>query len=347
MQNALFMEKILYFTQRYRPHWEGTSKEIEVLLGKYSSQSVLHNLHFNKLTDLYFSRKKWSYHFVLYPFLFLGIYLYSFNKIKHIYTHLTDLPYLPFLHSRKIILTSTNYFTREEIRKRKKYLQHAAKIVIEAEIQRNELLDCDIDNEKILTISPSVDLGAFSYTKAKGTFKILDVSCPYKAQDLQRRGISLLLAVDTLLQDTEVTLSWRDYEEDIFTFFIPEKLRAIRIQKGMISSMNEEYGNHHCTIIPYTRFDSRLKLIPNSVMESLAAGKPVLVSSQTGIAPLIEKEKCGVVFEPRPADLLKAIGELKKKYGSYQKKCRATAEKYFSQQRFLQEYEKIYQEVIA
>ena len=284
------MEKILYFTQRYRPHWEGTSKEIEVLLGKYSSQSLLNNLHFNAFTDISFSKKKWSYHFVFYPFLLPAIYLYSFNKIKHIYTHLTDLPYLPFLHHEKMILTSTNYFTRQEIKKKTKYLQCAAKIIVEAEIQRNELLACGIDNEKIRIISPSVDLDAFSYKKASGEFKILNVSCPYKAQDLQKRGISLLFAVDSFLQNTEVTLSWRDYEKDLFASFMPEKLRATRIQKGMIPSMNEEYGKYHCTIIPYTCFDNRLKLIPNSIMESLAAGKPVLVSSQTGIAPLIKKD---------------------------------------------------------
>ncbi len=110
--------------------------------------------------------------------------------------------------------------------------------------------------------------------------------------------------------------------------------------------MNEEYARAHATIIPYTQFDDYLKLIPNSAIESLAAGKPILVSSKTEIAKTVREEQCGVVFEPNVASLNKAVQDLKRKYLFYQRRCLPTARKYFSQERYLKAYEDIYQELL-
>ena len=71
--------------------------------------------------------------------------------------------------------------------------------------------------------------------------------------------------------------------------------------------MNERFAQVHCTIIPYTQFGDFVKLTPNSALESLAAGKPVLCSSKSGVAKIVKDNDVGVVFKPNPDSLIYAI----------------------------------------
>ena len=87
------------------------------------------------------------------------------------------------------------------------------------------------------------------------------------------------------------------------------------------------------------------KPCPNSIMESLAAGKPVLVSHNVGISDLIAEEGCGLVFKPEFDDILDKINEIKHNYSHYQSKARQTAEKYFSLTRLVKQYTQLYNEL--
>jgi glycosyltransferase involved in cell wall biosynthesis len=82
-------------------------------------------------------------------------------------------------------------------------------------------------------------------------------------------------------------------------------------------------------------------------MEGLASGRPVLASRLVGIADIIESERCGVVFEPDPESLASAIERLRAHYGRYQTRCQAVAERYFSKQKFVGEYERIYADLVT
>lgn len=217
---------------------------------------------------------------------------------------------------------------------------------MQSEVQRQELLQAGISFQKIQLIYPPVELGQFTHQKPVGEFTILDASCPGKVRDLKKRGIYFLLQIDPYFTDETVKFLWRGGEFNMFMDQIKNQaFQHISIENKIYTNMDEQYAAVHCTIIPYLQFDEYLKLIPTSVIESLAAGKPVLVSSKTGVAEIIRLNGCGVVFEPRRESLLQAIAELKKNYGRYQRNCRRTAEKYFSQEQFLQKHEQLYAEI--
>lgn len=228
------------------------------------------------------------------------------------------------------------------------HLLAAQKVVVEADIQKKELLALDFPPEKIEVIYPPVDLIKFSYREALGDFTILNASCPGKIKDIKKRGILLLLGIEPLLteMETKIKLLWREGEFSLFEQLLKDQhFHNLIIENRIHANMNEQYAQVHCTVIPYLQLDEYLKLIPNSAIESLAAGKPLLVSSTTGIAEIVAKNKCGVVFDPNPQSLLKAISELKKNYSKYQKKCRMTAEQYFDQEKFIQKYQQLYQTI--
>lgn len=342
--------KITYYVQRYRPAYEAISKEIQLLARHFSvdNKVKIHDLHLDGILKWRWNPQKISYHFAYYPLLFLYTKLLSRSSaINHIYTSLGDLPYLPVITLKNTVITAAASCTIDKVKKRLKFLQELPFIVTETEVHKQQLEELGIPHSKIKLIYPPVDLSSFSYTLAIGKFRILFASCPTRREDFEKRGINLL--INAASQDqSEIILLWRrGAEKDIQELLYPKKAGNIILRNGIINDMNAEYAKVHATIIPYTQFDDFLKLIPNSALESLAAGKPLLVSTKTELAKIVQRYKCGVVFEPTSGDLQQAVAELQQHYNAYQKNCRKTAKKLFSQEIFLQKYEGLYKKMTA
>jgi glycosyltransferase involved in cell wall biosynthesis len=338
-------KKITYYVQWYRPAFEAISKEVRLLAEHFSDgyDVKIHDLHLGGLGTVRHSRRITSYHFAFYPILAsYAYYLSRMSNLNHIYTSLGDLPYLHVLDLRRTILTAAASCNFGKAKKRVAYLKKLQKIVVESQKQRDELLQLGIPSDKISVVYPPVDLGKFSYTPTKGTFTILFASCPTRFEDFEKRGVHLLLECAKLMPDVQFFFAWRGGAYGEIKQLVAN-LKNVEIVNELVDDMNEVYARAHCTVVPYTRFDDFLKLIPNSALESLAAGKPVLVSTKTEITSFIRS--CGVVFEPDPVELVAAIRKMKKNYAALQKNCRKTAE-LFSKDRFIAAYEQIYGELL-
>ncbi len=336
------MKKLLYLTQRYRPPLEATSKEIALLSQTF--HGAIFNIHLDGLLRFIWKKDMTSHHLFYYPFTLPLLYCSSNNKIIHIYSNLCDRPYLPFFKTKNTILSSTNFISKEKIIRRRKDITSVKKIIIQSEIQKKELIDAGIPSEKISLIYPPVDLDSFSYQQPSTDFTILCASTPAKVKDLEKRGIYFILNADNLMQNIKIKFLLRN-SPLVENIIKQRQLQNIETDNNIYQNMDEQYAKVHATLISYLRLDGYLKLIPTSAAESLAAGKPLIVSSQTGIAEIVEKEKCGVIFEPNQESFLQAINRLKKEYKYYQQNCRKTAEKYFSKNVFIKKHEEIYQGV--
>ncbi len=337
------MKKIVYLTQRYRPPLEATSKEITLLSQHFKGE--IFNIHLDGLFKIKLNKEIISHHFLYYPLTLPFLYLTSKDKIIHIYSNLCDRPYLPIFKSKNTILSSTNFISKEKIITRLKDINSVKKIIVQSELQKKELIDVGISSHNISLIYPPVNLKDFSYTPASNNqFTLLCATTPEKISALTKRGIYLLLECDLLLKDTKIKLLLRANKktEPIINHSNPKNIIT---DSQIYQDMNQQYAQIHATLIPYLQLDGYLKLIPTSAAESLAAGKPLIVSSQTGIAEIVIKEHCGVVFEPTAQDFLKAIEKLKKNYKVYQQNSRKAAEKYFSKTDFIKKHEEIYQEM--
>ncbi len=341
----------MYYVQRYRPEFEAISKEVQLLARHFAEKNKvrIHDLHLDGILKWEWNRRKISYHFLYYPLLFpFTKHLSRSSDINHIYTSLGDRPYLKMLQPDKTILTAAASCHERKIKRRLKSLKQLRMIIVETEYHQKLLQSLGINPEKIKLIYPPVDLASFSYTPASGKFKILYASCPTRTEDFEKRGIDLLIDFAEQNGSTDILLAWRSGAvrkmQDILS---QKKIKNMLIKNEIVKNMNTEYAQAHATIIPYTQFDDFLKLIPNSALESLAAGKPLLVSSKTELAAMVKKYRCGVVFEPNPHDLQKAVQELQKNYNAYQQNCRKIAEKLFSKEIFLEKYKDLYQKTSA
>lgn len=348
------MKNITYYVQWYRPQFEAISKEIQLLADHFqkSHKVMIHDLHFSGVGRWEWSSTRRSFPIQAYPFLFLSTYLQSRRShLNHIYTSLGDTPYLPLLNPQRTILTAAASCHAEKVKRRLPWLKEVQKIVVETERQKNLLLELGISPGKIAIIPPAVDLSRFSFYQPELSipFTVLYASCPTREKDFQKRGIPLLL--ETAKESPEVRwhLAWRGGAYEAIQILLQANSLSspkVNVSNEIVSDLDSLYAKAHVTIIPYTKFDDYLKLMPNSAIESLAAGKPLLVSSSTEIASLVAREQCGVVFQPTKEGLLQALGKVKKNYGIYQRRCRPTAEKYFSHLQFLKKYEEVYAEIL-
>ncbi len=315
--------------QNYQPKYEAISKEIELLQKNFSSEIFEMNfrnpLSYCKLLKL--------------PFLPRGI--------SHIYTSLGDRPYLSLIKKPPIILTGSASATKEKIRARVKLYKKLERVVVESERQREILLSLGVDDDKVKIILPGINLENFSYTKEQ-EFRILFASSPPKIEKFESRGVNLMLDYLEGNKNPNFLFLWRKTGYDLLKKEIGSRKveKQVDVINELIADMNEIFGKVSCTIAPFLYHDDH-KPVPRSILESLAAGKPVLVSNKVSVSSLVKKEACGVVFEPTLEGLKKAIDELQRNYESYQKNSRKTAEKYFSAERFVEGYKKIYEEVMG
>ncbi len=322
-------KKVTFFVQNYEPHQEAISKEIQILHKNFNSE--IFNINTSNPASLAKVARM--------PFVKSDIY--------HIYTSIADRLFLPLLRKRPIVLTGSAASKKEKIGKQIGLYKKVDRIVVESERQMKSLVELGIEKKKIRIIYPGIDLSAFSYSKPPGNkaFTILFASSPPSLGQMSSRGVDLMLECAEMMPEIRLVLLWRSsgYKE-LVKKIKSRELKNVFVKNRIVSDMSSEYSSADCTIAPFMNFDED-KPVPRSIIESMACGRPVLVSSRVNIAGLISKEKCGVVFEPSVAGVNRALGKIIKNYASYQKNCRKTAEKCFSAERFVLNYKKLYEEL--
>ena len=226
-----------------------------------------------------------------------------------------------------------------------------------------------IENAK--AILPGVDLDKFTVSDkilsiaAPSRMTLLMASPPWRKHQFEDKGINILLDLvrdESRTPKIHITFLWRGRLYNKMKGLIKKMTlsearghpeRAKRLKDPVIKPVdvinkivdpNQELIKVHGTIAIFPDA-STAKAYPHSLIESLAAGKPVIISKNIYMADLIEREKCGVVVEPNLESLKKGVNRFIENYKEYQVRCRQTAEKYFSQKRLLGEYMEVYQGV--
>jgi len=117
-------------------------------------------------------------------------------------------------------------------------------------------------------------------------------------------------------------------------------VKNVEIKNGLMD-MDNIYQTVHATILPGLEYHS-IKPSPHSGIESLAWGKPLLVSVPSSLAPLVQRFHCGIVFEPSVDSLHRGIRQLMKSYDEFAVNCHTVIEGNFSQTTFLEKYRQLY-----
>lgn len=157
------------------------------------------------------------------------------------------------------------------------------------------------------------------------------------------KGIDVLLEAVAKLPNLRLILLWRgllyhELIERIQRLGISDKVEII----NHYVDVNEYLKRAHATVLLAKQADI-VKSFPNSLMESLTAGKPVLVSDTIPIADMVQINQCGIVVKDiRFQGLVEAINKLMVGYAGLADKARKCGKNMFSERAMLESYRHIY-----
>jgi glycosyltransferase involved in cell wall biosynthesis len=350
-QNINSNKRIIYWNvSSLEPEIEAVSKEVFQLAGIFS-KSVIFSINPNYLFRFSFKKHYIGFHPAFDPLLRLIIpYIENFSDINHIYGESCPWTFYKTLGHKPFVLTITS----EKGTLRKDFLERCQKIIVQTEMLRKRILALGIDEKKVELLYPSVDLSRFKATDSLSdiecTPRVLFASAPRSEHELDERGVYLLLESAKLNQNVHYHFLYRQWKNGYTSLKATEnyisklELDNITLTNKVTVDMSDVYNANHFTVIPYTHAQGG-KECPNSAIESLCCGRPVLISSACPFSSFVEEHACGIVFDPTPASLVDAVESGVRQYDTLAKNAFTIAQKYFSQARYLSRMRKIYQEI--
>ena len=143
--------------------------------------------------------------------------------------------------------------------------------------------------------------------------------------------------------DVDIVLLWRSWGDRraataAFAALSPPSNVIIESRAGR--SMPEAYRSAHATICCYE--EGFGKSCPNSIVESAACGRPVIVNTTSGVASLVERTGAGVVVPRTVGAAAEAVDRLRDDYASYAARARALAVDTFDVDTFRARYCELY-----
>ncbi len=204
--------------------------------------------------------------------------------------------------------------------------------------------------DRVRLIYPGVDLGHFTPgpDPSARRFRLLFASSPSDAAEFERRGIPLLVETARRCPEIDVVFLWRQWGDQhaarrALARLAPPPNVSVELASGR--EMPEIYRSADAVACLYE--DGFGKSCPNSVVEALACGVPVVVSSGCGIAGLVSASGAGIAVPRAPETVVAAVRRLHETRAGWSDAARALAERAFDVRRFLDAYARLYDEITS
>jgi len=344
--------RIIYWnTSCLQPELEAVSKEV-FQLARHFRKSFLFGISPHYLFCASLKQKYIGFHPVFDPLLRGLIPLVERSgDINHVYGEPTPWTFYKALIRKPTVLTIAS----EKGSPRMDFLEHCRKIWVQTDTFLRTLLTLGVDKKKVEVLYPAVDLRAFHpfdrAPRAIGVPRLLFASAPRTAEEMEGRGVYLLLKAAKESPDIRYRLLYRTWKRGYTSlaataqWIETAQLHNVTLTNGLVSDMARVYNEHHFTVIPYTRPDGG-KECPTSLVEGLACGVPGLISSVSPFAYFVAEHKCGVVFEPTPSSLVMAVETGMRQYAELSTNAIKAAQHFFSEENMLRKVSRVYQEII-
>jgi glycosyltransferase involved in cell wall biosynthesis len=278
----------------------------------------------------------------------LGLPLYPLLKrfasrpgINHLFASAGERLLTPLLARRNAVLTvAKDTISLAGYERNARWFTHFRAIVVQGERDRELMRQVGVSERAIRMIRPGVTIAP--YREATGPFTLLFASSPLTAEHFVSRGIYLMLRVAARMPEVEFLLVWRTRHLAKLQGIIAEHgIRNVTTMDGVVSDMGAVYDRVHATVLPAMEHQSFIPC-PRSGLDSLAHGKPLLVSDFVGLAAGLTKWGAGVAFNPDGESLELAISRLRDGYAQYQGKAHGYMERYFSPAKHLALHRQLY-----
>lgn len=227
-------------------------------------------------------------------------------------------------------------------------LDRVDRFAVEWPAAKVELVTRGVPADRVSIVFPPVDLERFQATPPPcDPFTVLFASSPDRADWLADRGVLLLLDAAGLCPEMRFRLVWRPWGDSLAAVkqeVASRGLANVEIVCERVADMSRQYAAGHVVVAPF-RDLNRCKPTPNSVLEGLACGRPVVVTRQVGVAELIADGRAGLVCENEATSLAECLRQVQRQWSAMSTAARRLAEDKFAAGNFVNSYREIYAQV--
>jgi glycosyltransferase involved in cell wall biosynthesis len=145
--------------------------------------------------------------------------------------------------------------------------------------------------------------------------RVLVASAPWTHEQFTGKGFDALLAAAQRMPDLQLTLLWRGHLADVMTARIAASGLQDRVTLlDQVVDVNDVLATVHAAALLPLR-EGLVKSYPHSLLDALAAGKPIVVSPALALAEDVAATGCGVVVsEVTPTAIVAALRALRADY---------------------------------
>jgi glycosyltransferase involved in cell wall biosynthesis len=222
-------------------------------------------------------------------------------------------------------------------------LAKLARIIVSNERDASVLRAWGLTNYSI--VPPAIDTTQIKRTPLLPStdLTLLMASAPWNHRQFQSKGIDLLLATAASLPFLRLILVWRG----VLVEELIKRVERFRIEKrvDVIDSkvnMADYLSRAHATVV-FAENGGLVKSFPHSLLESLVAGKPVLLNNTIAMADYVNHRQCGIVISSMTVPALgSAIETLRRNYQLLARHAAQTAADAFSVDAMVDNYRRVY-----
>jgi glycosyltransferase involved in cell wall biosynthesis len=321
------------------PECEAISQEINALRGRFGGD--LNYLNPNQFSPIYIPR------------ILFG--LHQLKRLRaretqanvHIH-HLYNPDPFPFPILRKlrrpVVYSLTGGVAR---RPTIPFFASMGAVTVADERSLGRLESWGLDN---VTLVPSgIDTSQFTYSPLplQSGFRLMVGSAPWTRAQFKTKGVEALLEAARQSSRLSLVFLWRG----VLTEEMEHRVHCTGLE-GQVEILNRKVdvnkvlaGVH--ASVALAAGPAIIRSYPHSLMESLAAGKPIIVSQCIPMADYVQRTGCGVVVEDvTPTEVLTAIELLTREYTAFQESACQVGNRDFSQQATITSYHKVYERVL-
>ncbi len=226
-----------------------------------------------------------------------------------------------------------------------KFLRSLSAITVSDERSFKRLHAWGIEN--VFLIQPGIDARQFTFSPLPldSTIRLMVGSAPWTMAQFESKGINILLKVAQRNPGIHLVFLWRHvYFEEMRKRVQQANLdKQVTILNERVD-VNQVLANVHASITLAT-VSTIIRPYPHSLMESLTAGKPIIISHSIPMSDYILRHGGGIVLDNiQVDDILSAIEQLIYNYDTLQ---RQTHQADFSQSHKIAEFQTVYEHVCS
>ena len=227
------------------------------------------------------------------------------------------------------------------------FFSSLAAITVYDEHSQQHLRASGLGNVHLIRSGIDTTRFTFSPTPLQSEIRLMAGSAPWTLKQFRTKGVHALLSAAQRKSELQLIFLWRGV--------LAEEMQRLVLRMGLEQQVtvinkqvapNEILANVHGCIGLATE-PTIVKAYPHSLMESLAAGKPVIVSRKIPMSHYVERMGCGQVVEQvTTSNILTAIESLALAYDELSTAAQQVGQRDFSQQKMIDSFASVYNDVL-